>query len=932
MSQSGDATAGAVFEMEKLKEYSVAQLKQFLKDLDCPTESSTREGELQQAQRAGVTIKKAGGHTEEENVGGEVQRIHSGVVEVPVTPGGRVPRRDSRVSPKGLTPEELQDRRADRARRFKKLEERRRDLEIKKMIYAYELKLKELEVMRAESSWNGGSNNCISSDAAEVHMPREVVSYLKEGVNTRQEVQGYEVAPVMHRVPEVDWGTGMGSHIPTGGRDTLLTLVESDRERGSPQVEVLVMECENIPEECGLSVRDSQVLSHQSQEGDVGCFVKAESLDGWVKGTLVNSCEGLSDEIAGEHMSSPYFPELCQHQVECEFSDPRELTMEADFWVSTRESEEAFGGAPERSGLGSSQPGEVGKDCSVPGRSQCSGMGEGPHVQSQRRGNGDGLRPKVPEIRSQVLEGSLREPQEGSLACTIGPSVEGDPTVSGELGGAAVASVPPVLVSGSTTPSEGLQKSRQRVERGLRTPVENLEGQGSALRAEPPMNDLGETISGLGGIQTLSDGQRSGDLRQPDSCVALRDSVSLEGGKCAPLEVLVCQAMVQPQGGDSGLNDQVQGVNSDLMGGKCAPKEVLVCQAMVQPQGGDSGLNDQVQGVNSDLMGGKCAPKEVLVCQAVVQPQGGDPGLDDQVQRVNSDLVGGRYAPQEVLGCQAVIQSVDTDPGLGGQVKGVPPDLEEGATANSAPTMLSSGGATPSWVVQDPRREGRGREASPLALVQPEGTDPRLEDQLQVNIPALMEELCRTASTSTLTVFDSGGAASAGRVQSPRGEDQGQVNIPDLVEERVVKGCQAPGATTPHSPQSPWLERPEVGLSSLTVVWGHCGLLSWWTELPLGGGGRESHPGGGVGNTTVLALVVLSAHCNASVSKVKLGVAQMVSVDVEKGSPWVSLVGPESMDRGIQLESGRRRTGTCPCCCGPGSLFYRPNQGSTSRY
>ncbi|KAJ1170623.1 hypothetical protein NDU88_002496 [Pleurodeles waltl] len=858
MSQSGDATAGAVFEMEKLKEYSVAQLKQFLKDLDCPTESSTREGELQQAQRAEVTIKKAGGHTEEKNVGGEVQRIHSGVVEVPVTPGGRVPRRDSRVSPKGLTPEELQDRRADRARRFKELEERRRDLEIKKMIYAYELKLKELEVMRAESSWNGGSNNCISSDAAEVHMPREVVPYLKEGVNTRQEVQGYEVAPVMHRVSEVDWGTGMGSHIPTGGRDTLLTLVESDRERGSPQVEVLVMECENIPEECGLSVRDSQVLSHQSQEGDVGCFFKAESLDGGVKGTLVNSCEGLSDVIAGEHMSSPYFPELCQHQVECEFSDPRELTMEADFWVSTRESEEAFGGAPERSGLGSSQPGEVGKDCSVPGRSQCSGMGEGPHVQSQRRGNGDGLRPKVPEIRSQVLEGSLREHQEGSLACTIGPSVEGDPTVSGELGGAAVASVPPVLVSGSTTPSEGVQKSRRRVERGLRTPVENLEGQGSALRAEPPMNDLGETISGLGGIQTLSDGQRSGDLRQPDSCVALRDSVSLEGGKCAPLEV--------------------------------------------------------------------------LVCQAVVQPQGGDPGLDDQVQRVNSDLVGGRYAPQEVLVCQAVIQSVGTGPGLGGQVKGVPPDLEEGATANSAPTMLSSGGAAPSWVVQDPRREGRGREASPLALVQPEGTDPRLEDQLQVNIPALMEELCRTASTSTLTVFDSGGAASAGRVQSPRGEDQGQVNIPDLVEERVVKGCQAPGATTPHSPQSQWLERPEVGLSSLTVVWGHCGLLSWWTELPLGGGGRESHPGGGVGNTTVLALVVLSAHCNTSVSKVKLGVAQMVSVDVEKGSPWVSLVGPESMDRGIQLESGRRRTGTCPCCCGPGSLFYRPNQGSTSRY
>ncbi|KAJ1209832.1 hypothetical protein NDU88_005204 [Pleurodeles waltl] len=533
----------------------------------------------------------------------------------------------------------------------------------KERIAAQELSCEELklEAMRAESSSDGGSKNLVSSTAEAVHMPRDVVPYLKEGVNTRQEVQGYEVAPVMHRVPEVDWGTGMGSHIPTGGRDTLLTLVESDRERGSPQVEVLVMECENIPEECGLSVRDSQVLSHQSLEGDVGCFFKAESLDGWVKGTLVNSCEGLSDVIAGEHMSSPYFPELCQHQVECEFSDPRELTMEADFWVSTRESEEAFGGAPERSGLGSSQPGEVGKDCSVPGRSQCSGMGEGPHVQSQRRGNGDGLRPKVPEIRSQVLEGSLREPQEGSLACTIGPSVEGDPTVSGELGGAAVASVPPVLVSGSTTPSEGLQKSRQRVEGGLRTPVENLEGQGSALSAEPPRNDLGETISGLGGIQTLSDGQRSGDLRQPDSCMALGESVSLVGGRCAPQEVLVRQAMIQPQDGDSGLDDQVQGVNSDLMGSTCAPKEVLVRQAMVQPQGGDSGLNDQVPGVNSDLMRGKCAPQEVLVCQAVVQPQGGDPGLDDQVQRVNSDLVGGSSWDPERRGWQPKDKNTRTE-------------------------------------------------------------------------------------------------------------------------------------------------------------------------------------------------------------------------------------------------------------------------------
>ncbi|KAJ1171778.1 hypothetical protein NDU88_003636 [Pleurodeles waltl] len=276
----------------------------------------------------------------------------------------------------------------------------------KERIAAQELSCEELklEAGRAESSSDGGSKNHASSTAEEGHKPRDVVPNLRKGVDTPQAVQEYEVVPVMHRVPEKDGGTNAGSHIPTGGRDTLLALEESDREKGYPLVDVLDIECGDIPEEYGLSVRDSQILSHQSQEGDVECFFKAESLDGWVKGTVVNTCEGQSDVIAGEHMSGPYFPELRQHQVECEFSDPRELTMEADFWVSTRESEEAFGGAPEWSGLGVSQPSEVGEDCSVPGR-------------------------------SQVLEGSMRERQEGSLACTVEPPVQGGPTVSEELGG-----------------------------------------------------------------------------------------------------------------------------------------------------------------------------------------------------------------------------------------------------------------------------------------------------------------------------------------------------------------------------------------------------------------------------------------------------------------------------------------------------------------
>ncbi|KAJ1138806.1 hypothetical protein NDU88_005187 [Pleurodeles waltl] len=129
----------------------------------------------------------------------------------------------------------------------------------------------------------------------------------------------------------------------------------------------------------------------------------------------------------------------------------------------------------------------------------------------------------------------MSERQEVSIAWAVGPAVQKDPILSLGLGRVAGDSVPPVLVSGSLAPQRRRRKYRHRVERGLRAPVENLEGQGSALRAEHPRNDLGETISGLGGIQTLSDGQR-----------------------CTPKEVLVRQAVVQPQGSDSGLDCQIQ--------------------------------------------------------------------------------------------------------------------------------------------------------------------------------------------------------------------------------------------------------------------------------------------------------------------------------------------------------------------------------------
>ncbi|KAJ1140385.1 hypothetical protein NDU88_006738 [Pleurodeles waltl] len=561
----------------------------------------------------------------------------------------------SRATSHSLTPDELKDRREERDLKLQlarlAVEERRAEVEKalvqermaeaerafarERLTLERSLKVLDSPALQVESS--GGSNvDCCSKDVP--HIPIDLVPRFQEGGDIRQWLKEYERALVERRIPEKDWGTGLGIFFSEEGRDTLLTLEESDREGYSAVKNALIVKYGLSPEEYRKRFRGGNKLSHQSWEEFVeDCCI---ALDGWVKGSKVNNFEGLFNLIVREHLLRCCFSELRQNLSVCELSDPRELAKEADFWLRTRGSGVALGGVPNESGLGVSQPGVVGK-ASVPGRSQCIGAGKAPHVQSQRRGNGVGLRPRVPELQSQVLEGSMSERQEVSLACAVAPAVQKDPILSLGLGRVAGDSVPPVLVSGSLTLQWRRRKSRHRVERGLRDPVENLEGQGLALRAEPPRNDLGETISGLGGIQTLSDGQRSGDLHQPDSCVALGEGVSLVGGRCAPQEVLVRQAMIQPQGGDSGLDDQVQGVNSDLMGSRCAPKEVLVLQAVVQPRCSDSGLDCQIQGVSSDLVGGRCAPKEDLVRWAMVQSKGVVPGLDRQVQGVNSDLVGG---------------------------------------------------------------------------------------------------------------------------------------------------------------------------------------------------------------------------------------------------------------------------------------------------
>ncbi|KAJ1173331.1 hypothetical protein NDU88_005167 [Pleurodeles waltl] len=118
-------------------------------------QGSTRKEELQKALRGWATAKEAEGHTEgeEEDEDKEVQSIHNSIVGGPVMSRERVSRAGSSVSSKGLTPEELHDRQAERAHQLelekfrmrREMEESRMAIEEKTILLAHELSLMELD-------------------------------------------------------------------------------------------------------------------------------------------------------------------------------------------------------------------------------------------------------------------------------------------------------------------------------------------------------------------------------------------------------------------------------------------------------------------------------------------------------------------------------------------------------------------------------------------------------------------------------------------------------------------------------------------------------------------------------------------------------------------------------------------------------------------
>ncbi|KAJ1199724.1 hypothetical protein NDU88_003557 [Pleurodeles waltl] len=349
MSHAGDASVGADFDLEKLESYTKAHLKQFCKSFDCPIKSSSRKEELQKALRAWVTAKSTEGHTEDEGDEEDEEEcsVHNGIVGGPVMSREKVSRAGSSVSSKGLTPEELQDRQAEREYQ---LEQRRLALEERKLAMAHELSLREMD-HRSQSSRDGGSNPTVQPERR-VHIPKDLVRDYKREDDIYLWFKGYESALHMNLVPEAHWGAALWKHFEAEGRDTLTALGDAQDLTYPVMKEALLTRYGLTPEQYKEKFRSYKRKESQTWLECADSFCR--SLDGWVKGSKVNTYEGLYNLIAWEHLYSLCFPELRQHLIDSKLTDPRKLAQEADRWESTRV-QRRYGGDHAKGGQGPSQ-------------------------------------------------------------------------------------------------------------------------------------------------------------------------------------------------------------------------------------------------------------------------------------------------------------------------------------------------------------------------------------------------------------------------------------------------------------------------------------------------------------------------------------------------------------------------------------------------
>ncbi|KAJ1193603.1 hypothetical protein NDU88_002899 [Pleurodeles waltl] len=167
---------------------------------------TTLKEELQKALRAWVTAKSTEGQTEDEGDEEDEEEcsVHNDIVGGPVMSREKVSRAGRSVSSKGLTPEELEDRQAEREYQ---LEQRRLALEERKLAMAHELSLREMD-HRSQSSRDGGSNPTVQPERR-VHIPKDLVRDYKREDDIYLWFKGYRSAFHMNLVPEAHWGAAL---------------------------------------------------------------------------------------------------------------------------------------------------------------------------------------------------------------------------------------------------------------------------------------------------------------------------------------------------------------------------------------------------------------------------------------------------------------------------------------------------------------------------------------------------------------------------------------------------------------------------------------------------------------------------------------------------------------------------------------------------
>ena len=104
------------------------------------------------------------------------------------------------------------------------------------MLLALQVNRRELDLKLRESRTGGSISSTESSGEKNVHIPKGLVPSFVVMDDIDNWFKAYEVALSMHKISKEDWGLGYGNTCPPTGRDTLLSLNESNRMQYVPMI------------------------------------------------------------------------------------------------------------------------------------------------------------------------------------------------------------------------------------------------------------------------------------------------------------------------------------------------------------------------------------------------------------------------------------------------------------------------------------------------------------------------------------------------------------------------------------------------------------------------------------------------------------------------------------------------------------------------